>query len=271
LAGSRPHRRRLIADQTNKERIKVSNVSSIRSRKASADPLRDRLRSAIAAQAEAATAVEQQGVAIRNMIAERNASRKAAEAARAEIDIAIAGHASTLARAAAAGRAAPTTSGVRVARDRQQDMDDQAAALDSALATLRADLPELRRTETLAAREVEGCVCELFVEPAEKLLAEALALRARLDPIISVLSSLFVSGIGMLPNEYGTHADVRGGLDQVRQQMTPLYAGPAAPIRDGGPWKIARSALIENPDMPLDALDVRRVQDSRNADAAGIS
>jgi DNA repair exonuclease SbcCD ATPase subunit len=230
----------------------LSNISSIRNRKASADPGRDRLRSAIAAQAEAAAAVARQEAAIREMITARNTARAAAEAAKEEIAAAKEAAADAIATSAARGSTSPGTSGIRRARNAEQDSLDAAEARTSALAKLRESLPELRRSEMLAAREVEACICELFVDPAEKLLAEALALRARLDPIISVLSSLFASGIGMLPTEYGTHADVRGGLDQVHQQMIPLYAGPAAPIPDGGPWKTALAALLADPDTPLD-------------------
>lgn len=241
----------------------MSNVSSIRSRKASArDPGRERLREVIDAQRQAAAAVEQQGVAIRNMIAERNAAKKAAEAAKAEIDIALTAHADAIARAAAAGSAAPTTSGVRVMRDRQQDMLDQADALAAALEKLRGDLPELRRAEVLAARDVEACVCELFADPAEKLLAEALALRARLDPLVSALASLFVSDIGQHDGEFG-RMDVRGdALDQINKAMMPLFAKLDTP---GEPWRTMRAALIENPDADLEP------HLKRNADGAGTS
>jgi hypothetical protein len=249
----------------------VSNISSIRSRKASsADPGRDRLRSAIAAQAAAADAVARHHDAIMKMVASRNAAKKEAATAAGEIDVALAGHAEAIARAAAAGSAAPTTSAVRATRNRHQDMVDQAEALAAALDKLKAELPELKRAEVLASRDVEVAVCAVFEAPAREMLDRALALRRELDPLVSTLAALFASDIGQHAGEFG-RMDVRGdALDQISKALAPLFGAPNVP-RDGEPWRSARARLLESPDAPLDELDVRKVQDSRNVDAAGVS
>lgn len=243
----------------------MSNVSSIRQTPRKADPLRARLRSALAAQAETAAAVARQGRAILDTSTAKFAARRAAEKAKAEIDVAVAGHAEAIARAAAAGSAAPTSSGVRAARNREIDMLDQADALAAALEKLKTDLPELKRAEMLASAEVERCVVALFDQSAQNMLAKALALRAELDPLVGMLSSLFASGVGKVETEYGVPADVRSdALQDVHKKMMPLFARPDTPL-DGEPWASARRSLIENPDADFE-LHLKR-----NAHGAGTS
>jgi hypothetical protein len=227
------------------------------------DPLREWLREALAEQAKATGAVERQKAAITRMVTAKNACRKEAESAKEAIDAALAEDAEAIAAAAASGSPAPA-SGVRRAREAEQDAVDKANAQAAALERLRSDLPVLRRAVTLAQREVETAVCEVFVSPAEKQLAEALKLKAQLDPIIGVLAALFATGsVGSVETEYG-RMSVRGEkLDALRKQMFALYAKPPDGL-SGEPWVSARAALLDDPNAPLDAiLDVRG-----NADGA---
>ena len=234
----------------------MSNIASIRQTPRKADPLRERLKEAIDAQRQASAAVETHSRALTSTLAAARTAKKAAEAAKDTIADATAERADEIARAAALGKPIPAGDRVRRARSDEQFANDEAAALTQAVEQLRGELVELRKAEAFAAKEVERCVCELFADPAEKLLAEALSLKARLDPMVAALSSLYASDVGQIVGEYG-RTDVRGErLDRVRKAMMPLYAKPPERL-DGEPWRSARTALLADPDLVQLELNAR--------------
>jgi hypothetical protein len=222
------------------------------------DPQRDRLRLALDAQRKAADAAARHQAAIAAMVKDKAVARRAADAAKTEIDIALAGHAAAIAAAAASGDPAPATSGVRLARNREQDKADEAQALDAALGRLRAELPELRAKEAAASRAVEMAIVALFEPLASSVLERALVLHQELAPLVAGLSALFASDIGRIATDYGVPGDVRGEvLNSIRRRMACFFGSPSTPL-DGQPWRAARAALLVDPDADLpDLQDVR--------------
>ena len=81
-------------------------------------------------------------------------------------------------------------------------------------------------------------------------------MKARLDPLVTALSSLYASDVGQIVGEYG-RMNVRGErLDQVYKAMMPLYAKPDTPL-DGEPWASMRRSLIETDAELPDVLGSR--------------
>jgi hypothetical protein len=232
----------------------LNGVSTSRRRKPLSPPInadREWLKQALTEQRKAADAISKQEAAIKRMVASKNAAAKAAAAAEGEIAVAKDSRAAIIATTAASGEEAPRSSPVRAARTRQEDMQDESDALAAALSKLREGLPTLKRAELIARRETESALCEILTAPAEKILAEALDLKARLDPLIGSLASLFASDVGQLMGEYG-RVDVRGDrLDRVRKQMMALYRKPPDGL-SGEPWRSLRAQLVADPDAPLD-------------------
>lgn len=240
----------------------MSNIAAIRQTKA--DPLRVALKKALAAQAEAADAVERVQQGIRATRAAVFAAKRDLEKAKAAIGEVMEDAAAEIAAAATAGEDVPVSTAVSRARETSRDHEDRIATLEAALVKLKADHALCQQAAEAAAVDVQVAVDAILAERARPLLERAQQLRDELTPIVDALAGLWRASA----NDRGPRGEA---FEAVGRDAALLFGwlrhlGTSwETAADGSSWQAARAALLTDPDADLEP------HLKRNADGAGTS
>lgn len=224
------------------------------------DPLRAALKSAVEGLGEAEAAVSSHRVAIsrgRQFIEDADAAvtvaERAVEAARAE-------HGEALAAAAGDGRPAPTSGGVRAARQALLDAQDEAAAARSAVAELEGsrliELQEARKhaeNRVLTARnQVIASVAAPMIKSARTARRAFLLAREILPDLVREDRPLrFDNTVHELRAGEVRRAPLLGLEREIHELLLDNWSAGSELVRAWQAWK---NSLLTDPDLPAPTL-----------------
>jgi DNA repair exonuclease SbcCD ATPase subunit len=221
----------------------------------SVDPLRQALAAAAEKAAEAREALQHHRSAIERIHASVRHGEHRIKATQKALADAQEAHASALA-AAAADDTPPPTSGVHAARQAITDAKDDVEAEKTALARLRAALPDWERAAREADIEHETAVTAVLEPHMRRLLGQAWELRNKLAPIRRTLFALFNDRPETAKNDLG-FAKGQQQLDVIREEVSKFF-GSFGDIDEvtAEPWRQARELLRADPHAVLNFAEL---------------
>jgi hypothetical protein len=164
-------------------------------------------------------------------------------------------HVNAIARAAAAGTAAPRSK-VPAARQAVADAADELEAQRAALAQMHDDLPKWDREVAAADVEVEAAISKMFIPIVEKMIERGEKIAADLFPIRDALAMLWGEQSPVGHGAALAFEDARKPLAPTIEMVSEFLRNSQAIERvQPDPWSTCRARLRSDAFAALPELD----------------